>query len=84
MQVNELLRSLIERSGKSYRQVSAELGRSPNWAGAVSMPTRSPALATVTDVADVADCDVCIIDRKTGAVVATVTPPRKAGGAVER
>lgn len=78
MQINKLLRAIIERSGKSYRQVSAELGRSPNWAGAVSMPTRSPAMATVVDVADVAGCDVCIIDRKTGAVVATVTPPRKA------
>lgn len=77
MQVNELLRALVERSGKSYRQVSAELGRSPNWAGAVSMPTRSPALATVADVADVAGCDLCIVDRETGAIVATVTPPRK-------
>lgn len=78
MQVNELLRALVERSGKSYRQVSAELGKSPNWAGAVSMPTRSPAMATVADVADVAGCDVAIIDRETGAVVATVTPPRRA------
>lgn len=78
MQVNELLRALVERSGKSYRQVSAELGKSPNWAGAVSMPTRSPAMATVADVADVAGCDVCIVDRETGAVVATVTPPRRA------
>ena len=78
MQVNELLRALVERSGKSYRQVSAELGKSPNWAGAVSMPTRSPAMATVADVADVAGCDVAIIDRETGAVGATVTPPRRA------
>ena len=78
MMVNELLRALVERSGKSYRQVSAELGKSPNWAGAVSMPTRSPAMATVADVADVAGCDVAIIDRETGAVVATVTPPRRA------
>ena len=78
MQVNELLRALVERSGKSYRQVSAELGKSPNWAGAVSMPTRSPAMATVADVADVAGGDVAIIDRETGAVVATVTPPRRA------
>ncbi len=80
MQVNELLRTLVERSGKSYRQVSAELGRSPNWAGAVSMPTRSPAMATVADVADVAGCDVRIVDRETGSVVATVTPPRRAAG----
>lgn len=78
MLVNQVLRSVIERSGKSYRQVSAELGKSQNWAGAVSMPSRSPALATVADVADVAGCDVCVIDRETGAVVATVTPPRRA------
>lgn len=81
MQVNELLRAIVERSGKSYRQVSAELGKSANWAGAVSMPTRSPALATVTDVADACGCDVCVVDRETGAVVATVTPPRKCGQA---
>ncbi len=77
MQVNQLLRAIVERSGKSYRQVSADLGKSPNWAGTVSMPTRSPALATVADVADVAGIDICLIDRETGAIVATVTPPRR-------
>lgn len=79
MQVNNVMRALVERSGKSYRQVSAELGKSATWASNVAMPTRTPRLDTVADVADVAGCDVCIIDRDTGAVVATVTPPRRAG-----
>lgn len=78
MQVDAVLKALIEHAPMSGRALSSMLGKSPNWAGVSSQPGRSPELATVADVADVAGCDVCIIDRETGAVVATVTPPRKA------
>ena len=61
----------------SGRALSAELGKSPNWAGVSSMPGRSPELATVTDVADVAGVDVVLVDRATGERVAVVDPPRR-------
>ena len=78
MQVDRIIRTLIDRSGLSTNGVSAALGKSREWARLTAKPGRDPKLGTVADVADVAGCDVCIIDRKTGAVVATVTPPRRA------
>lgn len=57
--------------------MSGELGKSPTWAANVGKPGRAPSLATVADIADVAGCDVAIIDRATGERVATVDPPRR-------
>lgn len=78
MKVDLCIKYLIARSGKSYRAVSAELGRSPNWAGVTARPGRDPKLSTVADVADAAGVDVVLIDRGSGDVVAVVEPPRKA------
>ncbi len=77
MQVNKLIAAIVERSGKSYNRLSAELGRSREYVRQAANKA-APSIATVADVADVAGCDVAIIDRETGAVVATVTPPRRA------
>lgn len=60
------------------RQLSADLGRAATWASNVSLPTRSPALATVADVADVLGYDVVVRDRATGADVGTIEAPRRA------
>lgn len=78
MLVNELIGALLARCEKSQEAISLELGHAKSWASVVKSPRRVPSVATVADVADVAGCDVCIIDRETGAVVATVTPPRRA------
>ena len=75
MQVDRIIRTLIDRSGLSMNGMSAALGKSREWARLTAKPGRVPKLDTV---ADVAGCDVAIIDRETGAVVATVTPPRRA------
>lgn len=77
MKVNKLIATVVERSGKSYNRLSADLGKSREYVRQAASKA-APSIATVADVADVAGCDVCIIDRKTGAVVATVTPPRRA------
>ena len=64
--------------------MSRELGKSREWARMTARAGRVPSIGTVADVAAVAGCDVCVIDRETGAIVATVTPPRSArqeGGA---
>lgn len=78
VQVNDVIAALVKRSGKSYNAVSADLGRSREYVRQAATSKRGPALATVADVADAAGCDVVIVDRETGATVATVTPPRRA------
>lgn len=80
MQVNAVIRSMLDARGVSPRHVSAVLGRSSEWCRVVALPTRSPALATVADVADVLGYDVSIIDRASGEVVARVDPPTRGGG----
>lgn len=78
MQVDRVIRAMIDRSAISANGFSAALGKSREWARLTAKPGRDPKLGTVADVADVAGCDVCVVDRETGAVVATVTPPRRA------
>lgn len=77
MQVDMIIRALVERSDLSYRQVAAELGRSSAWASTTASPGRSPQLATVADVADVCGCDIAILDRESGETVAVVDPPHR-------
>lgn len=76
MQVSGIISAIITRSGKNANQLSADLGRSREYVRNAASKA-APSIATVADVADAAGCDVCIIDRETGAVVATVTPPRR-------
>ncbi len=79
MQVDEVIRSLIERSGESARTISKRLGRATSWASMVGRSGRDPSLGTITRVADVAGYDIAIIDRATGETVATIDPPRREG-----
>ena len=78
MQVDQAIRLLIDHSGLSARTVSAKLGRSPAWAGLTAGPGRDPKTGTLVDVADLAGCDVAIIDRETGERIGTIEPPRRA------
>ena len=80
MLVGNVIRSLRERSGKSQKTLSTELGRARSWAQNVEAPTRSPALATVVEVADATGVDVCLVDRATGETIATIEPPRRGEG----
>lgn len=79
MQVNKVLQWLFAKSDKSGRALSVELGHASTWASVVSRPTRSPALATVCEVADACGYDVALVDRATGEVAATVEPPEREG-----
>lgn len=78
MQVNTCIRELLDARAISPRRVSAELGRSSEFVRNVAMPTRSPALATVADVADVLGYVLAIVDRETGETVGTIEAPRRA------
>lgn len=77
MQVDTVIKELIEHSGMSYRAISAALGKSPNWAGVTAQPGRDPKASTLAAVADAAGCDVVIIDRATGERLGVVEPPER-------
>lgn len=78
MQVNTCIRKLLDARAISPRRVSAELGRSSEYVRNVAMPTRSPALATVADVADVLGYRLDVVDAATGERVGTIEAPRRA------
>lgn len=80
MQVDRVVRSLIDHSGMSLRGVSLRLGHVDSWARQTAAPGRVPRLDTVADVADLAGVDVVLVDRATGERVAVVDPPRRATG----
>ena len=80
MQVNTCIRELLSARGASPRRVSADLGRSSEYVRNVSQPTRSPALATVADVADVLGYRLEVVDVATGEAVGTIEAPRRATG----
>ena len=80
LQVDRTIRALIDHSGMSTRAMSAALDRGSSWASTTAAPGRDPKLSTVADVADVAGVDIALIDRKTGEMIGTVTPPRRAAG----
>ena len=79
MQVNTCIREIVASRGVSLRSVSADLGKSPTWTANVAQPTRSPALATVADVADVLGYRLEVVDVATGDAVGTIEAPRRAG-----
>lgn len=77
MQVNKVIKWLLTKTDKSAEGLSVELGRSKSWARVVSLPTRSPALATVCEVADACGYDVALVERSSGEVAAVVEPPER-------
>lgn len=79
MQVNRCIRELVDATpGASMRGVSVELGKADTYVRNVAAPTRSPALATVADVADVLGYDLVLVRRSDGETLGTIEPPRKA------
>lgn len=79
MQVNEVIRSMLDARGASARGTSLDLGRAPSYMQTVASPKRVPSIATVADVADVLGYDLAIVDRTTGEELGRVAPPRRAG-----
>ena len=77
MQVDRVVRALLDRTGMSDRAVSETLGKSPAWAGLTAVAGRDPRLSTVVTVADLAGVDVVARDRATGEDIATIDPPHR-------
>lgn len=75
MQVDRILRYIMDNTGKSMRAISIDMGKADTWAKNSARPGRVPQLDTVARVADLAGLDVALVDRKTGEVVATVDVP---------
>ena len=75
MQVDSVIRALIDRSPMSGRAVSRAMGKADTWARNSSRPGRNPKLGTVARVADLAGVDVVLVDRETGERLGVVDPP---------
>lgn len=75
MQVNDCIKGMARAAGVSLAEVSRRLGRSERWASVVGAPGRSPALATVADVADALGYRLAVLDGA-GRVVSTIEAPR--------
>lgn len=75
MQVTEVFSWLVKRSGMSARALSLSLGKADTWAR--NSAGRDTKLSTVATVADVAGCDVVIVDRATGEKLVTIEPPER-------
>lgn len=81
MQINRCIHELVDATpGASMRGVSVALGKADTYVRNVSQPSRSPALATVVDVADVLGYDLVLVRRSDGTELGTIEPPRKAAG----
>ena len=79
MQINRCIRELVDATpGASMRGVSVALGKADTYVRNVAAPGRSPALATVADVADVLGYDLVFVRRSDGEAFGTIEPPRKA------
>ena len=77
MQVKELVGALVRKSGKSANALSADLGKSREYVRNIAVRAAAPRLDTIADIADVAGCDLVIVDRATGETVGVVDPPRR-------
>lgn len=75
MRYDRILRYIMDNTGKSMREISRIMGKGESWAKTTALPGRSPQLATVARVADLAGLDVALVDRGTGKVVATIDVP---------
>ena len=78
MQVGACIRAMVRDRGASMRGLSVDMGRSPDYVRVAAAPTRSPALATVAEIADALGYDVAIIDRESGERLGTIDPPARA------
>ena len=81
MQVDRVIREIVETSGKTFAEVNRELGRSASWACTLAAPGRSPALATVADIADAVGMRLDVVDVETGETVGSIEPPRRSADA---
>lgn len=79
MKPSEAIRALATRAPISDRAISQKLGKSPGWIYNTIRNGGSPRLDTVASVADIADIDVCLVDRATGETIATIDPPAHQG-----
>ena len=77
MQVDKVVKAIVDYSPMTGEQTSAALGRARSYISIVGARGRTPSIATVADVADVCGVDVVLVDRATGERVGVVEPPRR-------
>lgn len=77
MKPTDLIKALAERAPMSDRAMSLALGKTGGWVYNTVRNNGIPRLDTTAAVADLAGCDVLIVDRATGETIATIDPPRR-------
>lgn len=75
MQARDLFSALLDRSGMSARSLSLSLGKAETWAR--NSRGRDTKLSTAATLADIAGCDLVVIDRESGDIVARIDPPER-------
>lgn len=74
MKAEEIVRTLVENSGISKRQVSLSMGRSESFIGAVIAQSRMPNIELASEIADACGYDTIFRSRETGKEI-KVDPP---------
>lgn len=77
MQVGDIIRALAERYSGSTRELSAELGRSPNYLHTSIYKRSDPRAGTIAEIGDIVGVDLALVDRATGETIATIDPPKR-------
>lgn len=77
MDARAVMREIVERSGRSQAQISAELGRSPSYVSATLARPSDLHASTLAAVADVCGVEIVARDRESGEIVATIDPPAR-------
>lgn len=75
MLATEALQAVAGHAGLSGRALSKALGKAETWAR--NSYGRDTKLGTLADAADVAGCEVRVVDRETGDTVAVIDPPSR-------
>ncbi|WP_251159165.1 hypothetical protein [Caniella muris] len=75
MQADDVVRALADRYSGSVRELSADMGRSPNYLHTSIYKRSDPRVGTVAEIGDFVGVDVCLVDRATGETIATIDPP---------
>lgn len=70
MDSREVLRYVVNQSGKSQRAISIELGKVPTYISATFTQGSIPTIETLANIANVCGYDLALINRATGETIA--------------
>lgn len=69
METRRAIRRIVHLSGKSQRQVSEDMGRSPNFVSAVLTQKRTPSTDLMAEIAEVCGYELQLVKKGGGEVI---------------